>query len=330
MRRALFLQLPCYLFLAFMAVAQPVRLLLDTDIGNDIDDTLALAMIHAMQSRGEVELLGVTVTKDNPYAAPFVDLLNTFYGRPEIPVGAVRDGKTRENSDMIKVPAERRTSAGAYLYPHKLTNGRSAPEAVLLLTHLLSWQPDASVSVVQIGFSTNLARLVSSPGGRNLVAKKVKQLYVMGGNFVEPKPEYNIYTDPEAAESLLQAWPTPILFSGYEIGLAVTFPYNAVANSLEWTKDNPVADACRLFFRKPENRPAWDPTAVLAAVRPDKQYFRVSSPGRVKLGPKNTTVLIPDPSGNCRFLIVDPAGAKRAQHDMIELLTTAPPKWRHG
>jgi len=83
---------PLACFLAFCFVprtsgAEPVRLILDTDMGNDVDDALALAIIHALQNRGEVQLLAVTITKDNRDAAPFIDLVDTFYGRPDIPIG---------------------------------------------------------------------------------------------------------------------------------------------------------------------------------------------------------------------------------------------------
>src|SRR5205085_10721966 len=84
--------------------ADPVRLILDTDIGNDVDDALALAMIHALQNRAEVRLVAVTITKDNRYAAPFVDLVNTFYGCPDIPIGVVHNGKTRESAPMLEMP----------------------------------------------------------------------------------------------------------------------------------------------------------------------------------------------------------------------------------
>ena len=64
-------------------------------MGNDIDDALALAMIHALESKGEARLLAVTLTKDNRWAGPYVDLVNTFYGRGSIPVGVVRPGPAR-------------------------------------------------------------------------------------------------------------------------------------------------------------------------------------------------------------------------------------------
>src|SRR6266852_2488659 len=91
-------------FSAMAAVrAAPVRLIFDTDMGNDVDDAVALAMIHALESRGEAKLLAVTVTKDNRWAAPFIDAMNTFYGRADIPIGVVRNGKTPEDANMIRV-----------------------------------------------------------------------------------------------------------------------------------------------------------------------------------------------------------------------------------
>src|SRR5262249_30710125 len=128
------------------AVRQPgkVKLCFDTDMGNDIDDALALGVIHALQSRGECELLSVTLSKDHELAAPFVDVVNTFYGRGGIPIGVVRDGKTAEESKYLRATVEARTGDGPR-YPHDLVSGRNAPEAVSLLRRTLAAQPDGSV-----------------------------------------------------------------------------------------------------------------------------------------------------------------------------------------
>jgi len=48
--------------------ARPVAIIYDTDIGNDVDDALALGVIHALQSRGECELLAVTSAAEPPGA----------------------------------------------------------------------------------------------------------------------------------------------------------------------------------------------------------------------------------------------------------------------
>src|SRR5215510_999876 len=120
------------------AFAQAVPVIFDTDMGNDVDDALALAMLHALESRGECRLAAVTITKDNPWSPIYVDLVNAFYGRAQIPVGMVKGGVTPENSRMIQAPAERRGADGSFLYPRRLSSSTEAPEAVALLRRVLS------------------------------------------------------------------------------------------------------------------------------------------------------------------------------------------------
>ncbi len=178
------------LIATFTASAAPIPLIFDTDMGNDIDDALALAVIHSLESRGECKLIGVTLTKDNAFAAPFIDAVNTFYGRGDIPIGVVREGKTPEDGPFIRPVAEARHSEGSFVFPRDLLSGKAAPEAVWLLRKLLAAQKDGSVVVVQVGFSTNLARLLESGSddasplsGRDLVAGKVRLLSIMAGGF---------------------------------------------------------------------------------------------------------------------------------------------------
>ena len=304
--------------------SEPVRLILDTDIGNDVDDALALAMIHALENRGEVHLLAVTITKDNRYAAPFVDLVDNYYGRPGIPVGMVHHGKTPNDATMLSVPSEKRDSSGHYLYPHTITDGSQAPDAVELLKQVLTQQPDASVTIAQIGFSTNLNRLIETQDGEALVKRKVKLLSVMAGNFEKPQPEFNVFTDAPAAKSLFKNWPTPIVFSGFEIGLQVTFPYQAIQKDFKWTANNPVVDAYNLYVGKAEDHPNWDSTAVLYAIRPDRGYFELSQPGDVTLGPKHSTVFTPDANGNCRYLILKADQVERIRAVIADLVSEPP------
>ena len=180
----------------------PVPLILDTDISNDIDDALALGLIHALESRGEVRLLAVTVTKDDSGLLP-----TSIWSIPSMAGPAShRHGSRRknpENSDYLMKPAQKHDSGGRYIYPHRLLSGTDAQEAVSVLKQVLEKQEDRSVVIAQIGFSTNLARLLQSSGGTELVGRKVKLLALMGGNFEKADPEYNVYTDPAAAASCL-------------------------------------------------------------------------------------------------------------------------------
>ncbi|MEZ6045344.1 MAG: nucleoside hydrolase [Planctomycetaceae bacterium] len=167
----------CSLLSAEELTHTPMKLIFDTDMGNDIDDALALGVIHALQSRGECELLAVTVSKDNPMAVRFCDAINTFYLRGTIPVGKVRDGKTPEPGKFL--PLVDVMDEGQPRFPHSLTGTEEdTPEAYLLLRQILSEQPDNSVVIAVVGFSTNIARLLDSKqttsplSGVELVAKK--------------------------------------------------------------------------------------------------------------------------------------------------------------
>jgi len=294
-----------------------------------VDDALALAVIHACESRGEAQLLAVTVTKDNKYAAPFVDLVNTFYGRPSIPVGMVKNGKTPGDSPMIRVPAERRTASGAYVYPHRLTDGTMAPDAVGVLRRTLAAAPDGSVVIVQVGFSTNLARLLESPAddaspltGAALAARKVRLLSVMAGHFPEGKPEYNVMTDIPSARKVFGEWPSPIVFSGYEIGAALLFPAKAIEHDFSWVADHPVAEAYRNYMHMPYDRPTWDLTAVLYAVRGGRGYFGLSPEGQVTVDDKGQTHYAAG-GGTRRYLILE-EGQKPRTLEALVLLASQP------
>lgn len=300
------------LFPLALVAADPVPLIFDTDMGNDVDDALALAVIHALESRHEATLLAVTITKDNRYAAQYIDAVDTFYGRPEIPIGAVRNGKTPGDSAMIRVPVE------SNRYPR-----RSAPpaDAQDVLRKALSAAGDHSVVIAQVGFSTNLARLLATD--KDLIARKVRLLSVMAGAFPLGPAEYNIKTDIPSAQKLCEEWPTPIVFSGFEIGKALLFPATAVENGFGWVKDHPVADAYRAYMKMPYDRPTWDLTAVLYGVRPEAGYFGLSAPGRVTVDEKGVTHFAESPTGPHRYLVLDPAQKARVLETLI-LLATQP------
>ncbi len=295
-------------------------------MGNDCDDALALGMIHALENRAEVHLLAVTITKENRDAAAYIDLVDTFYGRPDVPIGLVRNGKTQNDTPMLKVPVERRDAQGQLVYPRRLHDDAQIPEAVTLLAHVLNEQPDGSVTIAQIGFSTNLARLVATAEGKALVARKVKALYLMAGNFHEPKPEYNVFTDGPAFADLMKNWPTPMFFSGFEIGLIITYPMESIDRDFAWAANNPVVEAYKVYTGKPEDHPNWDSTAVLDAIRPDRGYFDLSAPGNVTLNEKAATVFTPDPNGKCRYLILKQDQVARVRELIADLVSQPPQK----
>src|ERR1700729_3332347 len=139
------------------SAATPLDVIFDTDMGNDVDDALALAMLHALASRGEVKLLAVTVSKDNPWAAEYVRLVDEYYGRGSIPVGIVHDGKEKQDGLYVRQVCE--------LHGRHLDKA-AVQDAVDLLRKTLAGESDGAVTLIQVGFSTNLARLLESAPDR--------------------------------------------------------------------------------------------------------------------------------------------------------------------
>lgn len=312
---------------------QPVPFIYDTDMGNDVDDGFALGVIHALQSRGECELLAVTVTKDHELAAPFVDVLNTYYGRGEVPVGVVRDGATPDEGKFLGLAAE--TKDGAYRFAHDLKSGKDAPEATALLRKVLAAQADHSVAIAQVGFSTNLARLLDTPpddvsplNGRELVAQKVKVLSVMSGAFEpfngKPHREYNVVKDIPAAQKLAAEWPTPIVYSGFEIGIKTQLPQDGIKQDFNCIPEHPMAVAYRYYNNNYHDQPSWDLTSVLWAVRPDRGYFGLSETGTVAYDDEGLTRWTPDAAGNHRYLTVNEKQIERVKEILTALASTPP------
>ncbi len=312
----------------------PVPVIFDTDMGNDVDDALALGMLHALESRGRCKLLAVTLTKDHPLAGPFVDAVNTFYRRPEIPVGAVRNGPTPEDSKFLPLAAAK--NDGRLRYPHRLFDGRDAPEAVSLLRQLLAGQPDHSVRLVQVGFSTNFVRLLASPAdaaspltGRELISQKVHSLAIMAGAFTaidgnQRYREYNVIKDIPAAKIIAHDWPTPNTWSGFEIGIAAPYPANSIDRDYAYVPHHPLAEAYRLYEPPPHNRPTWDLTAALYAVCPDDGYFDLSPPGTVHVEDDGFTRFEPGANGRQRYLILRESQRSRLIEALVQLSSQPP------
>jgi inosine-uridine nucleoside N-ribohydrolase len=310
---------------------EPVRLIFDTDIGNDIDDVLALGLIHALKSRGECDLLAVTISKDNRYSAPFVDLVNTFYGRGDIPIGVVRDGKTPEDGRytremVLAMDGDRQR------WPHDLKDGRDAPEAVGLLRQVLARQPDQSVALVVVGFSTNIARLLDSPGdehsplgGRELCQRKCRLLSMMGGMFTSTgrHKEYNVYTDSAAARKVFEQWPGQIVVSGYEVGAFIHYPAWSIEREFNYVPHHPLKAAYELYQKMPYHRETWDLTSVLYAVRPEHEYFGLSEPGRISIDDADITQFSTSGKNHRHLTLSLEKGIRAAE--AFRLLVSQPP-----
>ncbi len=256
----------------------PVPVIFDTDIGPDYDDIGAIAVLHAMADRGECEILATVASNKHKYIASVLDVMNTYFMRPGIPIGIVR-------GQAVNMEAwQKWDSIIVSKYPHDISNNEQAEDALKLYRKILSRQPDHSVTIITVGFLTNMANLLqsgpdefSSLTGQELISKKVKQLVCMAAIFdsrMGTFKEFNLIKDSIASKITYENWPTPILFSGFEIGSKIYTGLPIVQSNL---RHSPVKDVfARSLPMDPNDkngRMSWDQTAVLVAVRGPEKYF---------------------------------------------------------
>lgn len=252
-----------------------VNLIFDTDMAPDYDDVGALAILHAMADSGEVNILATVSSNQCPTAVPCIDVINTYFGRPDIPTGAVK-GEAANRSTWHG--GLRWTDELPARYPHKIKSTEESQDALKLYRKILSEQPDTSVTIVTVGFLTNLKNLLASGPdefspltGEELIKKKVKVLVSMAGTFPEGR-EFNVYIDPVASLAVFPHWPTPIIFSGWEIGSKIFTGKKLMESGIE---GNPIVDTYAMCLPQDDmkGRDSWDQTTVLVGVRGPGDYF---------------------------------------------------------
>ncbi len=233
---------------------------------------------------------------------PTIEIINTYFGRPNLPTGAPKGEGANMGASQgwPKLLLEK--------YPHKIQKTSDAPDAVATYRQVLSTQADNSVTIVTIGFLTNLADLMESQpdqisdlNGLELVRKKVKQLVAMAGKFPAGR-EFNIMIDSLASKQVFENWPTPIVLSGFEIGEKIKTGKRLVAFS---SLDSPV----KFVYEKAmphsaadiDGRMSWDQTAVLVGARGINPYFGIKR-GKIIVSDGNNSWQ-DDPMGPHAYLV---------------------------
>ncbi|MEZ2335471.1 nucleoside hydrolase [Mucilaginibacter sp. RCC_168] len=260
---------------------QPKNIILDTDIGPDYDDVGAMAVLHALADKGECRILATIASNQYSNIAPVLSVLNTYFKRPGIPIGVVR-GKA------VNIPcAQKWDSLIVARYPHRIKDNNEAEDATILYRRILAAQPDQSVTIVTVGFMTNMANLLQSKpdkvsplSGAALVKKKVRLMVNMAACFNREMgkfQEFNVEKDSVSSKITFDNWPSPIIFSGFEIGEKIHTGLPIVKNKS--ITNSPVKDVFQKSIPLDPNdskgRMSWDETAVLVAVRGYERYFSV-------------------------------------------------------
>ncbi len=266
-----------------MPKIKKVSVILDTDIETDCDDVGAIAALHSLADRGEADILGMICSSPLQWGAPCLQVLNTFYHRPDIPIGTFVAENMQEQYARYLQEVEELTPERLYNrhiaehYPSARDKDAYYPESTSVYRKLLSEQPDRSVVICAIGFLGPLAQLLQSQpddnsalSGMELVKTKVRLLVSMAiGTFPIGKDRFNWLMDPLSAAYVLNHWPVAIAVSehGEHIrtgaGLRSALP-----------EPHPVRVAYERYLQGAErSRASWDQVAVLYAVRGTADLF---------------------------------------------------------
>lgn len=324
-------------FVCALAQAK-TNIIFDTDMGNDVDDALALNMLYGYQQKGLADIKAILINKDNPYSAVYVSIQNCHYNI-NVPIAAAKNApkntahkNEHPNGKFIGKIADAKNADNSYKYKRTVFNGYDLIDPVKLARKTLSECADNSVVYISVGFSTNVAALLKSApddisplSGTELVAKKVKFFSVMAGQFGLSKrakrnnPEFNVYNDPNSARYFVQNCPVDIVFSGFEVGEEVGVTGKKILNAL--SDKNPLKEAYILYAGVHGNARTWDLTSVLYVFNPE--IFDISERGTVCVNDKIRTDFTANKDGKHRFLILK-KGSEPLVTDALDAAVLSP------
>jgi pyrimidine-specific ribonucleoside hydrolase len=286
LRLCLLLALSIQIVHAHAQKHKPVAVIFDTDMGPDYDDVGAIAILHAFADSGQAKILATIASTRHPNVAATLSVFNTYFKRPEIPVAVPAKGAL-ELKDF-----QHWTDTVTNSYPHAIKDNEAARDATDLYREILAAQADHSVTIITVGFFTNLAALLKSTGDKHsdldgvaLVKKKVKVLVSMAGKFPAGK-EFNVDRDSKSSVEVAEHWPGKIIFSGFEIGQKIHSGLPLVNNAA--IKNSPVKDVFRIAIpmdkQDSAGRMSWDETAVLVGIAGYSPYYTLKQ-GKMPVSP---------------------------------------------
>jgi purine nucleosidase len=236
------------------------KLLIDTDIGDDIDDAFALAL--AVKSP-ELEILGVTTTfGDTEMRAKIADRFLAEIGRPDIPVLA---GKPTQTKNPM---SQRRYAEGHFV---KSSHG----DAVDFLLDQIRHHP-GEITLIAIGPLMNVGAAIDKDAA---TFRKLKRVVLMGGSvrrgygdlgytpLVPPMPEWNILNDVQSAQKLFAAG-VPIFMMPLD---STQLKLDEVKRSFLFSQGTPVTDALAVLYHlwNEQTPTLFDPMTIAFVLKPE-------------------------------------------------------------
>jgi hypothetical protein len=299
----------------------PVPVIVDTDIFSDADDVGALATAFALQLRGEARVIavGVNTRRSRPRVARSswrcAAAVAQFYGAGRTPLGTHKpDNGTTVNTDEFAGPCARRASA----------HTRAPRSVVRVFRRALSRQVNGRAVIVETGYSQNLAALLASPPddisrltGRQLVARKVNRLVIMGGGYPSRAEENNLAGDPASAQRVADEWPTRVVWAGYEVGDLV---HTGATISSTHPGRSPVRIAYEAFVGPDKWIFSYDLVAVFHAIRPANPMLVEVGPGSNVVDDDGGNQFTPGPGNDTYLRLPNPAVLSAALDDLLEVV----------
>jgi hypothetical protein len=286
----------------------------DSDLGNGIDDVLALALLYGFDIKGDARVISLSTTKSSLRSASLCDALAKFFLARPAAIGMADDGKLADDTPVLRAILDRKTPDGKPAYANAILRLNDTADPAVLIRNALTAQYDENCVVVLAGPATNLVRMMDLSGSPNLIEHKVKRLVVTAAA---------VKSDAASAKRLFTSWPSPIVVVGVEVGAGLPFPGSSIERDFSWAPAHPIVEAYRAFQPMPYDAPAPAMAAVLYAVHPDG-YFELSAPGTFSVGEDGSLHFGPTPNGTHRYLSIGPAQKEKVTRSYVELVSAKP------
>ena len=275
----------------------PPAVVFDSSIEDDIGQVFALAQLLSYQSRQEVRITALSVSRNNLKTAAFCDLMGRFFGT-SLNVGmAVNVSVETAVPPMISAVLDKKTPEGKSAYNRQIDELNDTADPVALIRNALTAQQDQNSVVVLAGRSINLVGLLALPEGKKLIQKKVRTL-VAAAPF---------------DTRLLAEWPGPVVLVEEELSQSLPFPGRSIDEDFTWTANHPLVEAYKAAKPMPYDFASSTMAAVLYAAHPEQNYFTLS-----------------EPQGNQRRLMADASQKERIIQAYRQAVSVKPPEPRRG
>ncbi|GMH88937.1 hypothetical protein TrST_g3681 [Triparma strigata] len=158
--------------------SSPVKLIIDTDLGFDVDDVGAISVGHYLQDIGACEIVAILHNTGFPKGIGGVDVLQNYYNSSAT-LGAYTG--PWGSSDAALSAQDSYTSLIESEFPSDVKTYNDVNSAVDSYRRALESQADHSVVIASIGELTNLRDIIKAEPA--LFAQKVKSIYYMDGGY---------------------------------------------------------------------------------------------------------------------------------------------------